>query len=274
VLRVVATYVLWVAAPVIQAYVLGIMVRRNLRRQYPAFFAYTIFSLAEFLTTFPAYHISYAAYFYLYWVAAVLGVGFGFAMIREVFYTVFRPYDSLREMSHALFNWAVIVLLLVALVSVISGSASGYARIMQTIFVLQRSVCAMQVGLVLFLFLFAGMVGVRSRSYVFGIALGFGIFAAMDLLQATMRAAFGSFASGDLNLLKSLSFDVACLIWCVYLRAPEPARAPLTQIVEGMQLHFALQAAGQSAHVSALPLLEDVVARVLEKRNPDESAAD
>ena len=61
--------VLWVLGPLGQAITAVMILRRNLVREIPWFFAYTLFHILNFLVLFVAYHVSYEVYFYGYWVA-------------------------------------------------------------------------------------------------------------------------------------------------------------------------------------------------------------
>jgi hypothetical protein len=261
-------YVLWIGAPIVQGYLLGVMVRRGLRRDFPAFFAYTVFALISFVANFTTCHYSYKLYFCVFWISSIINVGMAFAVIREIFYTIFRPFDSLRDLAQVLFKWVSIVMLVVAVVGVISaGHAGAIDRLMQTMYVIERSVYVMQVGLLLFLFLFSGLVGLTARSHVFGVALGFGIFAAGNLLYFTIFSAFGiSSGASAFVLLKMLFYNASCIIWLSYLHSPDPERMLAVEPARSMELHLALQTAGQSSHENFMPMIEDLVGRVLEKR--------
>jgi hypothetical protein len=148
-----------------------------------------------------------------------------------------------------------------------AGNIGAYGRFTQIMLVLERSVYVMQIGIVLFLFLFSGMVGLTSRSHIFGVALGFGVFAAGNLLYFTVLSALGG-SSGAMafTLLKAFSYNAACIIWLSYLRSPDPVRIPSVQPARSMELHLALQTAGQSTHENFMPMIEGLVERVLEKR--------
>jgi prepilin signal peptidase PulO-like enzyme (type II secretory pathway) len=94
-----------------------------------------------------------------------------------------------------------------------------------------------EVGLFMFLFLFSSAFGLHWRENVFGIALGLGVFAAVDLINVTMRSQFGSGVAEVMNLVRMTAFNLSLLLWTVYLLAPEratssaeiPKRAQLEQ---------------------------------------------
>jgi hypothetical protein len=197
----------------------------------------------------------------------LITLGLEFSVLREIFHGIFRPYDSLRELGGVLFKWAAMVLALVAIVCAATGPVDG--RAVQMIVTLERSLRVMQVGLVLFLFLFAGHVGLSARSHVFGLALGFGIYAAVQLGVATLWAVWGAAEHSQLNLLNSIAYNIACLVWLQYLRAPEPQRLPIDYRARSMDWNLALQSINQPSQESFLPMVEDAVERVLQKRESE-----
>jgi hypothetical protein len=88
--------------------------------------------------------------------------------------------------------------------------------------VLERSVTMIQAGLLLFLFLFSRMFGLSLRSYTFGIAFGFAIFASTEIASWTLGlAALTEHSRSILDLLPTGSYHVSVLVWLGYLLAAE-----------------------------------------------------
>src|SRR3974390_2867461 len=107
-------YALWIAHPIMQLGIAGVMLRRGLHRKFKFFFGYILTQLATFAVVFPAYWHSYSALFYFYWGFDALSVAFGFAVIHEGFVDVFSAFQTLRDLGTVLFKWAGLVMLLVA----------------------------------------------------------------------------------------------------------------------------------------------------------------
>lgn len=173
---------LWIAHPLLQTGIAVVMVRRNLYRKFKFFFAYLLVQIATFMLLYPSLmRHSYATFFYLYWLTNAVGVFLGFMVIHEVFLDVFRPFHTLRDLGTVLFKWAGLVMLLVAGVVSVSSGSSELVPWMQAIVTTQRCVRIIQVGMVLFMLVFARYLGVSRRQHSFGIALGFGCYATVEL---------------------------------------------------------------------------------------------
>src|SRR5579864_6667173 len=163
-------YVLWIAHPVLQAGIAGVMLWRGLHRKFKFFFAYVVTQILTFAAIFPSYWENPSAYFYLYWVNQAISCLLGFAVIHEVFSDVFRSFHTLRDLGTVLFKWAGLVMLLVAGVVSISSTSGEMLWWMQVIVTTERCVRIIQVGMVLLLLFFASYLGVSRRQQSFGIA--------------------------------------------------------------------------------------------------------
>src|SRR5438477_10354566 len=180
---------LWMIQPVLQLGVAGIMLRRKLHKTFPVFFAYIVSQLPIFCLVFSAYKWgNYEEYFYTYWICAAISLVLGFSVIHEVFLDVFRPYHALKDLGSVLFKWAALVMLLVACVVAAASPAGQEGPLVQAVLTVQRCIRVIQCGLILFLLVFAKYLGVSRRQHSFGIALGFGWFAAAELTMVALNA--------------------------------------------------------------------------------------
>src|ERR1700735_3935331 len=174
-------YVLWVAHPILQTAIAAAMFRYGRHRQFRYFFAYIVAQIATFAVVFPTYRYNLTAWPYLSWLSTAISVALGFKVIHEAFLDAFRPFHTLRDLGTVLFKWAGLVMLLVAGVVSVSANSSDTAPWIQAIVTAQRCVRIIQVGMVLFLMSFASYLGVSRRQHSFGIAVGFGSFAFVEL---------------------------------------------------------------------------------------------
>jgi len=111
------------------------------------------------------------------------------------------------------------------LVSVIGGfSNSAHSDpLVQAVTLLQRSVLMVQCGLILFLLLFSQFLGVSRKQKSFGVALGFGLFASVQLLLLALYA--GRYLDiGLMALVNTIMYDLAIVVWIAYALARSSVR--------------------------------------------------
>jgi hypothetical protein len=221
-----ADYVLWLTTPLLQGGVLLAMYRRGLQKDYPYFFYYTILQVASAIILAVLAATSYTAYYYAYYVNLSLSVLISFAVLQEIFKDAFRPYENLRELSIILFRWSALVVLLVAVMWAINARNNAENGVITAIMMLgDRSLRLMQCGLVFFLLLFNEYLGIPHRSMLFGISLGFGLFAAVNMLVATALTQHGFLTSVALSKINSVAYLVAVIIWFGYTLAAAPSKS-------------------------------------------------
>ena len=124
----------------------------------------------------------------------------------------------------------------------------------------------MQCGLVFFLLLFSEYLGISRRSLLFGISLGFGLFAAMNMLVATgMSAIHGILRQDTLRHINSAAYLVSCdhLVW-LYLGGSHPRRARLRKD-HRCRLRTGIQPCRKLACQSAADSLLDTMDRTVER---------
>jgi hypothetical protein len=221
-----ADYVLWLTTPLLQGGVLLAMYKRGLQKDYPYFFYYTILQVASAIILAVLAATSYTAYYYAYYVNLSLSVLISFAVLQEIFKDAFRPYENLRELSIILFRWSALVVLLVAVMWAINARNNAENGVITAIMMLgDRSLRLMQCGLVFFLLLFNEYLGIPHRSMLFGISLGFGLFAAVNMLVATALTQHGFLTSVALSKINSVAYLVAVIIWFGYTLAAAPSKS-------------------------------------------------
>src|SRR6266496_632441 len=262
-------YTLWIAHPVLEAGIATLMLRRGLHRSFKFFFGYILIQLVTFAVLFPANWHSYSAMFYLYWACDALSVAFGFAVIHEVFVDVFRAFHTLRDLGTVLFKWAGLVMLLVAGVVSVSTNSSQVAPWMQAIVTSQRCVRIIQVGMVLFLLFFAHYVGVSRRQHSFGIALGFGSFAVIELVLICSWV--GNHLGGAwLSILNMSAYNSTLLVWFGYVALRSPARDASLSLLQPQRWEQGLSDIHHPLPADSLiPMFEGMVDRALSRTNHD-----
>ena len=207
---------LWIAHPVLELFLIGAMLWRRLQRSFPVFFAYIVFQVLNFLVVFPIYKFgTTTAYFYAYWISKGISLAIGFKVIHEIFLDVFRPYHTLKDLGTVLFKWAALVMLLVAVVVTASSQGSPDSPLVQAVIIGQRCMRVVQCGLILFLLVFSGYLGVSWRQSSFGIALGLGGFATVDLVGMALFSG-GQIRPHMLSLINMIAYGLAIFVWIGY----------------------------------------------------------
>jgi hypothetical protein len=259
-------YALWFAHPVLQTIVAVCMWRRGQHRTFKFFFAYIVTQILSFCVVFYTYTYRHPAIFYVSWISTAVSVAFGFKIIHEAFLDVFRPFHTLRDLGTVLFKWAGLVMLLVAGVVSVSSSSSDTLPWVQAILTAQRCVRIIQVGMVLFLLAFARYLGVSRRQQSFGIALGFGAFAVVEL---TLIASWvgDHLDSQTMNLINMSAYNGALLIWLGYMLAKSPAREASATLLRPQRWEHSLSDIQHPSPADSLiPMFEGMVDRALSKQ--------
>lgn len=217
---------LWIAPHVLQILVVVAMVRRGLAREFPVFLAYTVFQVLEEGTLFMLDH-SAAVSGYQYWCAYSVGMAIDatlrFAVIFEVFRSVFQNYPGLRHLCRLVFRGAIVVLLFAAVVVAARAPEIGLSAFLSRIHIMGLSVSVMQSGLLILLVGFSICFGLSWRSLAYGIAVGLGIFSTVYLATEAMRVWTGPVAGYAYDFVIMASYHCSVLVWLVYVLAPETA---------------------------------------------------
>jgi hypothetical protein len=261
-------YALWIAQPVIQTAIAIVMFRRGQHREFKYFFAYIVALILTFTVIFPTYWYSQGAYFYVSWIATAISVALGFQVIHEAFLDVFRPFHTLRDLGTVLFKWAGLVMLLVAGVVSVSTRSSETAPWVQAIMTAQRCVRIIQVGMVLFLLFFARYLGVSKRQHSFGIALGFGTFAMVEL---GLIASWSGYHLSDISmsLVNMAAYNCTLVIWLGYTLVKSPAREATATLLRPQRWEQSLSDIQHPLQADSLiPMFEGMVDRALSRSHP------
>src|SRR6201987_1267771 len=265
-------YALWFAHPALEASLVGIMLWRKIHRTFPIFFGYIVFQILVFAITFPLQSPRfYVIFFHLYWATTAVSVILGFRVIHEVFLDVFRPYHTLGDLGSVLFKWAGLVMPMVAGV-VAASTTSGTEHPLQTgIMTLQRSVRVVQCGLILFLLVFSRYLGTNWRQKSFGIALGFGAFASVELALVALNASIDNLLTPVLtSFINMTAYNITILVWVGYMLLKSPARAPAAHMLRPQRWEEGLSAIQHPASPDSLILMfESMVDRALSRTTAD-----
>lgn len=204
----------WLVSTLLLAVTTALLVARGLHREFPWFFRYLLVVLGRGPVLF-LIRADPAAYFYGYWLAEALTAGVSFFVIREVYQQV-AGESSLRMSRSSFFALNVGFMVLATVVALFMDTADGPPTL-RAIFVLTHTVRTMQIGLFVVLLITSLFFNFYWQSLPFGIALGYGTYATVELVATAFRSSLGP--AGDLlfQLAKVLGYQVAVMLWIVFL---------------------------------------------------------
>lgn len=254
---------LWVPQPILLLAVAVVMFRRRLHKDFPVFFAFVLAEILIFAVEFPVHELAASnVYFYTFWIAAVVNLLFQFKIIHEIFLDILRPYHALKDLGTALLKWAALIMILVSVVF-ISTNSEWINPLGRIVFSLQRCVRVVQCGIILFLLAFCRPLGVSWRRPSFGIALGFGIIAGVELINFALFTG-GHISNDTVSLLNMGSYNLGVLLWLSYAVLNRPG-LPSAVLVPQRWDHALMEIQPQPESESLIPMFEHMVDRALSK---------
>jgi hypothetical protein len=220
-------YYLWIAPHILLGICLWMFLRRGLRKQFPFFVAYMLSESVYFLVTFLAAFLvrsDLAHGLHTYRLIAVWGLGIisliSFGVIYELVKQLILSRSDLAKMLQPVIRWSTAALLLLTVVASAHLGAT-VERVMDVFEVLDFSASALQVGLLLVLFLFSRALRVSWRNMPEGIALGLGILGCVELATAPLFSVFSQHRYSLIDDVRMAGFHVCVLVWLGYLVFPE-----------------------------------------------------
>jgi hypothetical protein len=211
---------LWFAGLVLQAVLAGVLLVKKMWGKFPIFTAYLLFSLLDAAVAYAVFQHR-SLYFYTYVVGETIFALLGLGVVYEIFTHLFSAQPALRKLAKLVFRGVVVLLVVLAGAVIYAQTPIGEKGIGVAILVGEEAARIIEVGLVMFLFLFSSVFGLHWRQSVFGIALGLGILTATELVAVTMMQHVGQTVQVYLSLAQMFAFNFSLLIWMGYLLAPE-----------------------------------------------------
>ncbi len=262
------TDVNWLAGPLLQITLLIFMVRHKSHKVFPRFFSYILFQTLKSACLFFVYrYLPPESYFEAYWTGNAVSVIFTVAVMDEILRSLFKEYGGIQILGTTIFRWSCGLLLLLAILGAWSSSEAGGDRVVAAVFSFDRSVRLMQVGLFLVLMLLCRFLRNYSRQQVFGIALGFGVFASVELILVSFVMWYGNGQEAVISLLKSTAYNAVTLVWIGYLKQ-QPQLVPRVEAAtheNTLGMAWATSGAVPDPDASFMLRVEQAVDRVLSR---------
>jgi hypothetical protein len=182
----------------------------------------------------------------------------------EILRSLFKEYGGIQILGTTIFRWSCGLLFLLAILGALSSSEAAGDRVVAAVFAFDRSMRLMQVGLFLVLMLLCRFLKNYSRQQVFGIALGFGVFASIELILVSIVMLYGNGQPAIVSLLKSTAYNAVTLVWIGYLKQ-QPQRVPRVEAADTLGMAWATPTTVPDPDASFMLRVEQAVDRVLSR---------
>ncbi len=258
-------YVSWLVGPVLQITLLIFMIRRKLQVVFPRFFSYIVLQIVKSGILFLIYRYYRENYFDAYWSGNAISVLLAVTVMDEILHNLLKQYGGIQSLTSIIFRWACGLLLLLSIVNAFSSQQTSADRVVSAVLAFDRSVRVMQCGLFFLLMILCRFLRNCWRQQVFGIALGFGIFASIELMLVSIVMHFGDAPVAILSLVKSAAYNGVTLLWIMYLRRQSESILEVDLAPQLSALNVSLVASTQAGDNGFLSMVEQAVDRVLSR---------
>jgi hypothetical protein len=174
--------------------------------------------------------VAYKIYFYshiaVFCIQSLLIIG----VIYSVFSLAMRPLVGLHKIGNVVFRWVAGVSVTLAVVFglgtrlLVAGNTTT-SQFSSLLGQLQQGVNILTLCLLLFVCFSTRPLGLTYRSHIFGVSLGLGVFATVQLVQAAwFSTTEGHSLYSPIYLFSQIGVCVAFATWGAYFAVPEPKR--------------------------------------------------
>jgi hypothetical protein len=207
--------------------------KRKLHRRFPSMGAYLALHVVSspvlltllYLQSQPWGRAFYAVYFFVFYGEYIASAILLFFVSLEVFRSALSSFSGLMKFGVVIFRWAVLASVLVTF-STITYSHRGVLIIPDIAFGLMRSVSILELCVLAFLCLSMNALKLPVRDMAFGIAFGFGVLSANDLVGAALVKLHSSLTEPFQFVYQGLVLGTIGM-WVAYSALPEPVRKPM-----------------------------------------------
>jgi len=260
-------YASWAAGPILQTTLILFMFQRKLHRVFPRFFSYIIFQIVKSGILFVVYRYSQENYFDAYWAGNALSVLLGVVVMDEILQHLLKKYGGIQKLASVIFRWACGLLILLSIVNAFSMHQASADRVVSAVLLFDRSVRVMQCGLCILLMILCRFLRNCWRQHVFGIALGFGIFACIEMVLVSVVLYFGDGPAAIVSLIKSSAYNAVTMLWIVYLKRPVESTLEIEEADQLTALNVMLVGSTEAGDPGFISMVEQMADRVLSRHS-------
>jgi hypothetical protein len=168
-------------------------------------------------------HLAYQVYFYVYWTSYALEAILSLLVIYSIFKLAMAPLKGLQTLGMLVFRWVAAISVAIAIGVALTPHISGIKFMVAMITQLQQTSSILTLCLLLFVCFAIRPMGLSFNSRIFGVSLGLGVLATVNLVNAAWLAHSPNMYS-TLSLLNALAVGLTLLTWTAYFAFPEPKR--------------------------------------------------
>jgi len=260
-------YATWAAGPILQITLILFMLRRKLHGVFPRFFSYIIFQIVKTAILFVVYRYSEENYFDAYWAGNAISVLLGVVVMDEILQHLLKQYGGIQKLASVIFRWACGLLILLSIVNAFSTQQASADRVVSAVLSFDRSERVMQCGLCILLLILCRFLRNCWRQHVFGIALGFGIFACIEMVLVSVVMYFGDGPAAIVSLIKSSAYNAVTLLWIVYLRRQVESTLEIEEVDRLRALNVVLVGSTEAADPGFISMVEQMADRILSRHS-------
>jgi hypothetical protein len=221
-------YYFWIAPHVLLGFLIFLFLKRGLQKRLPIFFSYLVFELIHFLMLFATIQLvthPFTLYIPVFVFGLVVKAFLKFGIIYELCKELFAPKSALSTTVRTAMRWISGVLLVATTYATATLTGARLQSLRDTFVPIELSANVIFAALLVFLFLFTRLFHISWRSHVAGIALGFGVSAALEVATTALRSKSGDTGNILVDLVQMGAYHICTAIWLAYLIwVPEPVK--------------------------------------------------
>lgn len=168
-------------------------------------------------------HLAYQIYFYVYWSSYALEAILSLLVIYSIFKLAMAPLKGLQTLGMLIFRWVAAISVAVAIGVAVTPHLSGIKFMVSMITQLQQTSSILTLCLLLFVCFAIRPMGLSYKSRIFGVSMGLGVLATINLVNSAWISHFASMYS-LFSLINGLAVGLTLLMWSAYFAFPEPKR--------------------------------------------------
>jgi hypothetical protein len=172
-------------------------------------------------------YLAYHVYFYTYWTCYALEAVLSLLVIYSIFKLAMAPLKGLQTLGMLVFRWVAAISVAVAIGVAVTPHLSGVKFMTAMITQLQQTSSILTLCLLLFVCFAIRPMGLSFRSRIFGVSLGLGVFATINLVNSAWLARYANMYS-VFSVVNGLAVGLTLLTWSAYFAFPEPKRRIIT----------------------------------------------